>query len=172
MSGTCQLPVEPVSINYKRNKLSAIIDVLEWFNYTVIPSNQSKKLFRQFCVIGSHIMGIYLHHVLATIYVFVTMACSEHIVKSDQLEKQRIRECHGKSEDCSAGRQKGGKHNDLLRLPRITGVKVNTSINTYTRKWREADLETMAWLAYTEVSNMSKLQFLFCCLLLWVLQIA
>ena len=79
-------------------------------------------------------MGVYLHHVLATIYVFVTMACSEHIVKSDHLGKQGIRECHGKSEDCSAGRQKAGKHNDLLRLPRIEGVKVNASINTQTRK--------------------------------------
>lgn len=45
VSGTCQLPVEPASIYYKVNKLSAMIDVLEWFNYTVIPSNQSKNLF-------------------------------------------------------------------------------------------------------------------------------
>lgn len=66
--------------------------------------------------------------------MFVTMACSEQIVKPDQLGKQRIGECHGKNDDCSAGRQKGGKHNDMLRLPRIEGVKVNTSINTYTRK--------------------------------------
>ena len=79
-------------------------------------------------------MGIYLHHVLATIYVFVTMACSEYLVKSDQLGKQRIRECHGKNEDCSTGRQKGGKHNVLLRLPRTEGVKVNNSRHTYTRK--------------------------------------
>lgn len=62
------------------------------------------------------------------------MACSEQIVKPDQLGKQRIGEFHGKNDDCSAGRQKGGKHNDMLRLPRIEGVKVNTSINTYTRK--------------------------------------
>lgn len=79
-------------------------------------------------------MGIYHHHVLATIYVFVTMACSEHLVKSDQLGKQRIRECHGTNEDCSAEGQKGGKDNILLRLPRIEGVKVNTSITTYTTK--------------------------------------
>ncbi|XP_020619596.1 transmembrane prolyl 4-hydroxylase-like [Orbicella faveolata] len=69
-------------------------------------------------------MGIYHHHVLAAIYVFVTMACSEHLVKSDQLGEQRIRECHGRNEDCSAEGQKGGKDNILLRLPRIEGVKV------------------------------------------------
>ena len=118
----------------------------------MIPSNQSKKLWANLCVIGTHIMGIYLHHVLATIYVFVAMACSVHLVKSDHFEKQRIRECYGKNEDCSAERQTGGKDNVLLRLPRIEGIKVNP----FTRKYRKTDLETMSCLAYTDVGNTSK----------------
>jgi len=101
----------------------------------VIPSNQSKKLWANLYVIGAHIMGTYLHHVLATAFAFVTLACSEHLVKSDQLGKQRIRECHGKNQDCSAERQIGGKGNILLRLPRLEGVKVNTRIDICTRKY-------------------------------------
>ena len=97
-------------------------------------------------------MGLYLHHVLALIYLFVAMACSVHLVKSDHFEKQRIRECYDKNEDCSAERQTGGKDNVLLRLPRIEGIKVNT----FTRKYRKTDLETMACLVYIAVGNTNK----------------
>lgn len=47
------------------------------------------------------------------------------MVNSEQLGKQRIRECHDKNGDCSAERQKGEKDNILLRLPRMEGIKVS-----------------------------------------------
>lgn len=69
-------------------------------------------------------MGIYLRHVLATIYVFVSLTCCGHMVNSDHLEKQRISECHHKTGDCLAQRRDGETNNILLRLPRLEGVKV------------------------------------------------
>ncbi|KAL9950837.1 hypothetical protein ACROYT_G043402 [Oculina patagonica] len=69
-------------------------------------------------------MGIYLRHVLATIYVFVNITCRGHMVNCDHLEKQRISECRDKTGDCLAQRQDGERNNIQLRLPRLEGVKV------------------------------------------------
>ena len=82
-------------------------------------------------MIFAHIMGIYFHHVLAAIYVFVTIICKGLLVNSDHLEKQRISECHDKNGDCLAQRRNGEKNNVVLRLPRLQGVKVR-DLYTYT----------------------------------------
>lgn len=82
------------------------------------------------------------------------MAWSEHTVKSGQLGKQRIRECHDKSEDCLAERQTGRKDNILLRLPRIEGVKVN-NIHILIQENNEKLILKLC-RAHTEISNASK----------------
>lgn len=70
-------------------------------------------------------MEIPLHHVLATIYIFITVIFGEKTVSgSDRLHKQQISECHDNSGDCLAREGNGKTSNILLRLPRINGVKV------------------------------------------------
>lgn len=94
----------------------------------MIPSNQSN--FSEIIVrfLGAHRMGIYLPYVLATIYAFITVTCSDHEVNSNHLDKQRISECHDRDGDCLAARRNGETDDILLRLPRIDGVEVNTII--------------------------------------------